>query len=86
MANEKDTKDVKKKAQAPAPQKKQRTSLSEYFKGIKLEMKKVVWPTRKELGAYTVIVIVTCALFAICFWAVDSGVLALLKAILGITL
>ena len=34
--------------------KKEKLSLKEYFKGVKLEMKKVVWPTKKELGSYDV--------------------------------
>ena len=53
----------------------------EYFKGVKLEMKKVVWPTRKELASYTVVVVCTCAAFALLFWGVDSAVLAGIKAI-----
>ena len=62
-------------------QKKKKGTILEYFKGVKLEMKKVVWPTRKELGAYTVIVLCTCAAFALLFWGVDSGVLAAIKAL-----
>lgn len=61
-------------------QKKKRFSLVEYFKGVRLEMKKVVWPTKKELGSFTVIVLATCIAFAIVFWGVDTGVLAALKA------
>ena len=60
---------------------KQRGSIKEYFKGVRLEMKKVVWPTRKELGSYTAVVLATCAAFALLFWGVDSGVLAAIKAI-----
>ena len=60
--------------------------IKEYFKGIKLEMSKVVWPTKKELGSFTVVVIATCAVFALGFWLIDTGVLAALKAVLGITL
>lgn len=63
-----------------------RTSLKEYFRGIKLEMGKVVWPTKKELGSFTAVVIATCAVFALGFWLIDTGVLAGLKSILGITL
>lgn len=74
---------VKKK---PAQKKRQKTSIREYFRGIKTEVKKVVWPTRKELGAYTVVVILTCSFFALGFWAIDSGVLAMLKGILGISM
>jgi len=47
-------------------------------------MKKVVWPTKKELGSFTAVVIVTCAFFALAFWAIDSAVLAGLRVILGI--
>ena len=58
-------------------------SFKEYFKGVKLEMKKVVWPTKKEMISYTAVVIATCAVFALAFWAIDSGFLAVLKALLG---
>ena len=57
-----------------------------YLKGVKLEMSKVIWPTKKELGSYTAVVIATCAVFALGFWLIDSGVLAALKAVLGITM
>lgn len=60
--------------------KKEKRGWLEYFRGVKLEMKKVVWPTRKELGSFTVIVLCTCAAFALLFWGVDSGVLAAIKA------
>ncbi|QIB70242.1 preprotein translocase subunit SecE [Aminipila butyrica] len=69
-----------------AAPKKQRVGIGEYFKGIRTEMKKVIWPTKKELGSYTVVVLFTCAFFAVGFWLVDLGVLAALKAILGISL
>ena len=46
----KDQTALKKKATAVAAQrgnkKKKRGSMKEYFKGVKLEMKKVVWPTK----------------------------------------
>lgn len=79
MGNEK----ANKPAAAP---KKKKGGIKEYFKGIKLEMKKVVWPTKKEIGSYTTVVLFTCAFFAIGFWLVDMGVLAVLKAVLGISL
>ena len=79
MAN----KDQAKKAAAKA---KKSGGAKEYFKGIKLEMSKVVWPTKKELGTFTGVVIATCAVFALGFWLIDTGVLAALKEVLGITL
>ena len=81
----KDQTALKKKATAAAAQrgnkKKKRGSINEYFKGVKLEMKKVVWPTKKELGSFTAVVLATCAAFALVFWAVDTGVLAAIKAV-----
>ena len=81
----KDQTALKKKATAAAAQrgnkKKKRGSIKEYFKGVKLEMKKVVWPTKKELGSFTAVVLSTCAAFALVFWAVDTGVLAAIKAV-----
>ena len=62
-------------------QKREKGRIREYFKGVRLEMKKVVWPTRKELGSFTAVVLATCVAFALLFWGIDSGVLAAIKAI-----
>ncbi len=69
------------RAMAASAQKRKRGSIKEYFKGVKLEMKKVVWPTKKELGSFTAIVLATCVAFAVVFWAVDTGVLAAIRAV-----
>jgi len=71
---------------AEQTQAKKKVNFKEYFKGVRLEMKKVVWPTKKETVTYTAVVIIVCALFALFFWAIDTGVLAALKGILGVTL
>jgi preprotein translocase subunit SecE len=60
--------------------------LKEYFKGVKIETKKVVWPTRRELISYTVVVLFTCAFFGLMIWGVDTGFLAALRTLLGIDL
>lgn len=70
----------------PAAPKKKRGGAGEYFRGIKTEMKKVVWPTKKELGSFTAVVLLTCGFFALAFWGIDSGVLAILRSILGINM
>ena len=69
-----------------AKEKKKRASFGEYFKGVKTEMKKVVGPTKKEMVSYTAVVIMTCAVFALGFWLIDTGVLAALRGVLGVTL
>lgn len=62
---------------------KKNTSAKEYFKGVRTELSKVVWPTRKELGTFTGVVISVCTFFALAFWAIDSAVLLALKAVIG---
>ncbi len=41
---------------------------------IKSEMKRVSWPTRKELRNYTIAVIVLLIIFGLIVWAIDLGV------------
>ncbi|MDR1204274.1 MAG: preprotein translocase subunit SecE [Peptococcaceae bacterium] len=48
------------------------------FRGVTQEMKKVHWPTRRELMVYTAVVLVTCALVGSFIWIVDFGVSSLM--------
>lgn len=79
------SKSVSKPASKPAPAQNKKLNLGEYFKGIKTETKKVVWPTKKELGSYTGVVLFTCFAFAIGFWAIDSVLLSALKLLINFT-
>ena len=69
-----------------AKEKEKKPGFKEYLRGVRTEMKKVVWSTRKEVVSYTAVVIAVCAAFAVAFWLIDTGVLAALKAVLGVTL
>jgi len=60
--------------------------VKEYFRGIRAEVKKVVWPTKKETYRYTAVVLVTCVLFAFFFWILDTGFLKLLEVVLNISM
>jgi len=80
-----DKKTTDKKAASRAGAARQKIDVKEYFRGIKTETKKVVWPTRKELGSYTGVVIFTCVVFSLGIWIVDSLFLGALKYILNIS-
>jgi preprotein translocase subunit SecE len=77
----------KEKAKKPVPvaPKKPRASLKDYFKGIRTEVKKVVWPTRKELVSFTGVVLFACVILSLGIWVVDSAFLASLKYVLNIS-
>lgn len=42
-----------------------------YLKGVVSELKKVIWPTRKELVNYEIVVLVFCGLAAMGIWMFD---------------
>ena len=73
-------------ASAKKSQGKKKGGLIAYLKGVRQEFRKVVWPTREELTTDTVVVFACVIFFALAFWLVDTGFLAALKGILGITL
>nr|WP_300090609.1 preprotein translocase subunit SecE [Sedimentibacter sp.] len=47
------------------------TRVSNYFKGVKSELKKVNWPTKKELTNYTVVVLATTFAMTLVIWGLD---------------
>lgn len=47
------------------------TRMKNYFKGVRSELKKVNWPTRKELTNYTIVVLSTVGVMVIVIWGLD---------------
>lgn len=44
-----------------------------FLKEVKIELKKVTWPSRYELRGSTGVVILTVLLFTLVIWLVDQG-------------
>ena len=47
-------------------------SLGKFLKGVKSELKKVIWPSKKDLISNTIIVIISVILTASAIWLLDS--------------
>jgi preprotein translocase subunit SecE len=47
------------------------TRMKNYYKGVRSELKKVNWPTRKELINYTIVVLATCGVMTVVIWGLD---------------
>lgn len=45
--------------------------MKNYFKGVKAELKKVNWPTKKELTNYTIVVLATVFVMTVVIWGLD---------------
>ncbi|HCJ58754.1 MAG TPA: preprotein translocase subunit SecE [Clostridiaceae bacterium] len=47
--------------------------MKKYFKETKAEMKKVSWPSRKEVLQHTEVVLVSILIIGVALWAVDMA-------------
>ncbi|HEY8363179.1 MAG TPA: preprotein translocase subunit SecE [Tissierellaceae bacterium] len=54
-----------------APTETKKGKLASYFRGVRAEMKKVIWLNKKELINYTAVVIVISAIVALTVWVID---------------
>lgn len=61
----------------------EKRSIGKFFRGVGQEMKRVSWPTRKELVRYTWVVIGTVAFISVFFFIVDLGISELVRRLLG---
>ena len=56
----------------------------DYFRGVQSELKKVHWPDRKQLLAYTGVVLFAVTLMAIIIWMFDSALSYLLNYLMNV--
>lgn len=64
-------------------EKKQPNKVAKWFKDLKIEFKKVVWPTKKTVINNTGIVLLVVAVSAVLVGALDFGFLGLMRLIYG---
>jgi preprotein translocase subunit SecE len=55
--------------------------IGNFFKGLKSEFKKIVWPNFRTVMKNTLIVFLMCAAVGLFIWLIDFGLDALLKLI-----
>jgi preprotein translocase subunit SecE len=61
-----------------------KVSPGEFFRQVRAETAKVVWPTRRETLTTGLMVVVMTTILAIFFFGVDSAFSAIVKALLGL--
>lgn len=64
------------------PNVKDTNGIMRFLREAKSELKKVTWPTRRELIAYTIVVFIAVVFSAILIWAIDSIFAGLFQLIL----
>ncbi len=56
--------------------------VKQFLREVKVELKKVTWPSRKDTLAATAVVLITVIIIAFFLGIVDSGLSALVKELL----
>ncbi len=54
-----------------------------FIQGSRIEIRKVVWPTKQETTQTAIAVFIFTLVMAIFFWALDSGLLWLTRTLVG---
>ena len=78
-----DKKDIQKEKKDKKSEKKQPNKVAKWFKELKIEFKKVVWPTKKTVINNTGIVLAVVAGAAVIVGLLDAGFLGLFSLIYG---
>jgi len=55
-----------------------------FLNDVRAELKRVVWPTRRQTMVYTVVVLVACAFITVLLYAVDTAISYLFRWLLGL--
>ena len=55
-----------------------------YLHDVRVELKRVIWPSRPELESYSIAVIATLAVFGVVIWLVDTGIVGVLVGLTGL--
>lgn len=85
MAEQEKNTPAEKKAEKPAKVKKPSlfARIGKWFRELKGECKKIVWPTRQQTVNNTAVVLATCLVIGVFIWVLDAvfqfGVSALIR-------
>jgi len=58
------------------------SGIKRFLREVKAELKKVSWPDKKELSAYTGVVFISVVFAAVLIWVMDMGFAKILKLLL----
>jgi preprotein translocase subunit SecE len=60
-----------------------RTSARQFLREVRAELRKVAWPSRKEIASYTVVVLVTTVVLGAIVYGMDEGIRRVIITTLG---
>lgn len=58
------------------------SGIKRFVREVRAELKKVSWPDKKELSAYTGVVFISVIVAAILIWIIDTGLTGALRLLI----
>lgn len=58
---------------APASARKQRTGVRQFMREVRQELRRVAWPSRKEVASYSTVVLIAVVLVTVYVFALDQA-------------
>lgn len=58
---------------APPSTTSERTGVRQFLREVRGELKRVIWPSRKEVSSYSLVVLVAVALVTVFIFGLDQG-------------
>ena len=71
---------------ASAPQKKERTKPRDFIREVFAELKKVAWPSRTEVFAYSIVVLISVIIIAAIIFGMDFVFAKAVLSLFGVDL
>jgi len=62
---------------------RKRTPLPQFLREVRGELRKVAWPSRKEVASYTIVVLVTTVVLAVVVYGMDEAIRRIIITTLG---
>ncbi len=56
--------------------------IGKFLQEVRIELKKVNWPTKREFGVFTGIVLSAVLVIGVFFWILDSAFIAVLQLVI----
>jgi preprotein translocase subunit SecE len=75
---------VQSESKAPAKKKKRLNKIAKWFREMKSELKKVVWPTWKQIANNTLVALVVMIVAAIFVWGFDQIAAQAVRALISL--
>ena len=63
---------------------KKQVKKKSFWQGVKAEWKKIIWPTKQDLGRQTVLVVVISVITGALIAAIDSGALTFINWLISL--